>query len=185
MNASLPLRLASSNDVDTLVAIDDDACSLFSRVGLHFDIGPDHPFARAEYARWRAAVEAERAWVALGVDADPVGFVLVGEVDGAAHLEQLSVRCASMRRGIGRQLVRRAIAWAGERELWLTTYAHVPWNRPFYEQEGFRMVAERACGPEIQAILEEQRRWLPAPAERIAMRRTSDAGELYASSGTR
>jgi GNAT superfamily N-acetyltransferase len=39
-----------------------------------------------------------------------------------------------MRQGLGRRLVRQAIDWAGPEPLWLTTYAHLSWNRPFYER---------------------------------------------------
>src|ERR1041384_5245290 len=35
----------------------------------------------------------------------------------------------AMRQGLGRRLLRRAIEWAGREPLWLTTYAHIPWNR--------------------------------------------------------
>jgi hypothetical protein len=67
--------------------------------------------------------------------------------------------------------VRHSIAWAGDAALWLTTYAHVPWNRPFYESEGFEVVPSKEWPADIAAIIAEQRRWLPAPEQRIAMRR--------------
>lgn len=76
-----------------------------------------------------------------------------------------------MRQGIGRCLVRQSIEWAADKPLWLTTYAHVPWNRPFYEREGFEVVPATDCPAGIVAILDEQRRWLPAPEHRVAMRR--------------
>ena len=66
-------------------------------------------------------------------------------------------------------MVARAIEWAAGQPLWLTTYAHLPWNRAFYERLGFGAVAETACSPGIVALLDEQRHWLPAPSERIAM----------------
>jgi hypothetical protein len=57
----------------------------------------------------------------------------------------------------------------GEQELWLTTYSHVPWNRPFYERIGFELAAAQQCGPELCETLQEQRRHLPEPEQRIAM----------------
>lgn len=72
----------------------------------------------------------------------PVGFVHVLELDGHAHLEQLSVLPAFGRRGIGRQLVGAALAEArrrGHTRITLRTYAEVPWNAPFYASCGFRM----------------------------------------------
>ena len=71
----------------------------------------------------------------------PVGFVHVLEIDGHAHLEQLSVLPSHGRRGIGRRLVDAALAEARRREhavITLRTYADVPWNAPFYASCGFR-----------------------------------------------
>lgn len=70
----------------------------------------------------------------------PVGFVHVLEVDGSAHLEQLSVVPAAGRQGHGRALVSAALDEARERgysRLTLRTYAEIPWNAPFYASCGF------------------------------------------------
>lgn len=168
----MQLRTLSPDDIREAIAIDDDATALFATVGVHFDITPEHPFARAEYARWTRAARDQLAFIA-DLDEQPSAALLVlGYVDGMPYLDQLAVRMAAMRRGLGRRLVRHAIAWA-RGPLWLTTYAHVPWNRAFYESEGFAVV--RACPPEITAILDEQRRYLPHPEQRIAMRYDASA----------
>ncbi|MEU4015442.1 GNAT family N-acetyltransferase [Microbacterium sp. NPDC028030] len=73
-------------------------------------------------------------------DATVVGFVHVLEVDGHAHLEQLSVLPSYGRRGIGRRLVEAALSEArrrGHLRVTLRTYADVPWNAPFYASCGF------------------------------------------------
>lgn len=178
MNEPITIRAASLADMDTVRAIDDDAGTLFETIGLHFSIGPEHPYARAEYACWREAVESGTAFLAESAEGVALGLLIMNHVDGAPHLEQLDVRRAGMGRGLGRRLLRQAIAWAGERELWLTTYAHVPWNRAFYEQEGFVVVPEPQCGPQMREILAEQRRSLPAPEQRVAMRRSHSATSL-------
>src|SRR5690606_10077499 len=69
-----------------------------------------------------------------------VGFAHVIEIDGCAHLEQLSVLPSHGRKGLGRALVEAAVtetASRGYEELTLRTYSHVPWNAPFYETCGF------------------------------------------------
>lgn len=69
-----------------------------------------------------------------------VGFVHVLDVDGVAHLEQLSVTPSAARRGHGRALVNAALDEARKRgytRLTLRTYAEVPWNAPFYASCGF------------------------------------------------
>lgn len=72
--------------------------------------------------------------------AGTVGFVQVLEIEGIAHLEQLSVLPEHGRRGYGRMLVTAAKSEAlgrGHRELTLRTYRDVPWNAPFYASCGF------------------------------------------------
>lgn len=168
---AIRLRLVSPDDLELLEAIDNESLPLFAEVGIHTALADQHPFVLHELARWRAAIDAGRAWLALNADEVPLGFVVCGTVDGAPYVDQLSVRRAHMRRGVGRLLLHHAIAWSGPRPLWLTTYAHVPWNRPYYERMGFVVVHEGEHGPELRAILAEQRAALPAPSERVAMRR--------------
>jgi GNAT superfamily N-acetyltransferase len=167
------IRRASPAEIEAVVSIDDDACALYDQVGLHFDIGPDHPFAQAEHARWARAANEGNVFLAVRAGSPPVGVLVMGRVDGLAYVDQFSVRMTAMRQGIGRDLLMRAIEWGGREELWLTTYAHLPWNRPFYERHGFVAIPESECRPGIVANLEEQRRWLPDPNQRIAMCRPS------------
>jgi GNAT superfamily N-acetyltransferase len=165
----LLIRRASPNEIDLIIAIDDDACTLYEEAGLPFDIGPDHPFARAEHERWAEAARAGHVFFADQRELGGVGLLVMGFVGNAPYLEQLFVRRGSMRRGIGRSLLNYAIEWGGERAVWLTTYSHFPWNRPFYESAGFTWIPEGECPARIVSILERERRWLPAPSQRIAM----------------
>ena len=160
-----------------IVAIDNDAGALYAQAGLDLDLGPEHPYARAERVYWTRAAEAGGVFLAEAEQpgGGAVGLLVMDLVDGVPYLEQLSVRTSAMRRGLGRRLLDHAIAWAGARPLWLTTYAHLAWNRPFYESAGFTVVPEAQCPPGIVALLEDQRRWLPAPEQRIAMCRAPGA----------
>jgi len=166
----LETRLASPADIDEIVSIDDDASTLYARAGLTVDFGPDHPFSRAERACWTAAARDGTVFLAGPPGGRAVGLLVMTRIAGAPHLEQLSVRVSAQGRGLGRRLLLRAMEWAGSEPLWLTTYAHLPWNRPFYERHCFAVVPEPDCPPEIVAVLDDQRRWLPAPQHRIAMR---------------
>jgi predicted N-acetyltransferase YhbS len=93
--------------------------------------------------------------------------------EGAAYLEQIAVLPSHMRQGIGGQLMTEAIAIAhrrGHQDLVLTTYDHVPWNKPYYERLGFETIPADRVGPTLQGDLDNQRRYLPMPDHRIAMR---------------
>jgi len=167
------IRPGSIDELGEAIAIDEDACALYEQAGLRFDIAPDHPFARAEYARWRDAAAQGRLFFATSDQQVPLGLLVLGFVDGAPHLDQLSVRRTAMRRGLGTELLSFAIEWAGNNTLWLETYAHIPWNRPFYERHGFAAVPAEDAPDGVRAYLREQQKWLPAPERRIAMCRRS------------
>ena len=99
----------------------------------------------------------------------------LGTLDGEPYLDQLSVRVGHMQRGLGTALIEavaRLAASTGARTLSLTTYAHLPWNKPFYERRGFETVPAAEWAPEIAGQISLQRKWLPFPDERVVMRKT-------------
>src|SRR3954471_12472211 len=165
-------RPALPGELELAVDIDGDACTAFVELdsALDVDLAADHPYVLAEVARWDEILRAGQLFFACSEAGEPVGFAALCSVDGLPFLDQLSVRRAAMRRGVGRSLMAFAQSWsAPARELWLTTYRHVPWNRPWYERLGFAPVSESKCGPELRAIVESERGALPCPDQRIAM----------------
>jgi GNAT superfamily N-acetyltransferase len=167
------LRTGRAGELPRAVAIDDSGSTLFAGVGIHFEIPDRHPYVQAERMRWQLALE--RGDLAFACQAgEPVGFFVLDRLADQPYLEQLSVRPDRGRRGLGTALLEAAcarLAEQGDAELWLTTYAHVPWNAPFYARCGFVVVPEASCSPELRAVLEEQRGALPVPEQRVAMRR--------------
>ncbi|GGX58119.1 GNAT family N-acetyltransferase [Saccharospirillum salsuginis] len=166
------VRHAKPGELSALIAIDDAASRLYETVGITFDMADDHPFVVAESERWARAIEQGAAFVAVESGESPVGFIALKRVDNEPYLDQLSVHPDHMRQGLGARLLSQAIQWSGDHPLWLTTYAHVQWNKPFYERYGFYQVPANLCGPELLAILDGQRVALPEPDQRIAMVRT-------------
>ena len=128
------IRPARREDLDALTAIEREGDQEF--VAL---FGP---------LDWQPTPGVERIATPgfLLVAGEPVvGFAHVLELEGIAHLEQLAVRPAMHRQGIGTALVRAAMAEAARREydeISLCTYADVPWNGPFYAGLGFAEVTE-------------------------------------------
>ncbi len=171
------LRAARADELDRLISIDEDACTLFVEVGRDVEPSLLNPFVVAEHARWRESLVYGRVVVAVTREDEPIAFASLGVVDGEPLLQQLSVRRAWMRRGIGRALVGHAVHSIAGAPLWLTTYADLPWNRPAYERMGFSCVDDARCGDEMRRILEEERRVLPAPEQRVAMVRPPNGPE--------
>lgn len=172
------LRIANSDELDKLVAIDDAASVLYVKAGLKIELGKDHPFVVAENIRWARAIELGLAHVAVNCQDTPIGFVTLSYLDDEPYLDQISVLPGHMRHGIGTSLLNLAISWSGGRPLWLTTYSHLPWNRPYYERHGFFTIKDSECGTELCAVLRDQRAALPDPDQRIAMvHRDSSTGD--------
>lgn len=88
-----------------------------------------------------------------------VGFGLCAQVEGAAHLHQMSVAARSTGRGIGSAILRDLLAIAsrrGDEALTLITYADIPWNQPFYERHGLSAIDPRGAPPYLRELLFEE-----------------------------
>jgi len=167
------LRAGTAPEIETLCEIDLDACELFTQAGLDLDLPAGHQFFVAERARWMRSLDSGRAIVAIGGSDRMLGFAAGALIDGEAYLDQLSVRREFMRQGVGRALLRdtgRRAREEGSSALWLTTYDHLSWNRPFYERVGFSVMPESEWGPQMRAVIAHERRWLPLPERRVVMR---------------
>lgn len=119
----------------------------------------------------RAAISGFLLVAAQSIDAGPVGFVHVLEVDGIAHLEQLSVRPENGRRGIGRALMKAAMTEAlarGYGDITLRTYADVPRNAPFYATCGF-LIGEPDSAFQRSLVETEDRLLLQRCGRRVQM----------------
>jgi GNAT superfamily N-acetyltransferase len=174
MSTSLPayeIRLAVDRELHDAIAIDEAAAQLYADAGLAIELADDHPFVVAERRRWQRALANAELFLAWAEN-EAMGFYALGRAGGRAYLEQLSVRPKYGRRGLGASLLEAACDYFRTRkytELWLTTYGHLPWNRPFYERRGFHVAADTQCNQALRELLAEQRHALPDPAQRIAM----------------
>lgn len=170
----MKITVGTAADIDTLCEIDLDASELFVSAGLDVELPDQHEFALAERTRWLCSLSTGSTLLAVSASGRVLGFAANGTRDREPYLDQLSVRRGSMRSGVGSTLLdasENTARASGARSLWLTTYRHLPWNRPFYERRGFVVVPEAQLGREMLAELEYERRWLPAPEERVVMRK--------------
>lgn len=152
MTFSPDVRVVAQGDpaLAELAAIEDAGESMFAEV--------------LDTSSWgrspSGAQRAQQPGFILVTGEPPLGFAHVLDLDGHAHLDQLSVRPEHMRRGLGRALVIAAQVEAvrrGHDVLTLCTFADIPWNGPFYRQLGFREVDEAAAAPEVRALRVKER----------------------------
>ncbi|MFG3227487.1 GNAT family N-acetyltransferase [Kitasatospora sp. NPDC048194] len=163
------IRTAVDDDLALLVDLERAAGAPFAAIGMP-EIAEDEPPAPEELAHYlRHGV----ALVAQVPDGPIAGYLLAEPVDGALHIEQVSVHPDHARRGIGRALIEHLAEHrsAGAPALTLTTFADVPWNAPYYVRCGFRPLADHELTPGLRRIRRREAdhgldRW-----PRICMRR--------------
>jgi GNAT superfamily N-acetyltransferase len=152
-------------------AIEIAAGQLFLSVDMP-DIAADDPPEVSLLARH---IDRGTAWVAemaSGGRSSVVGYAIASIVDGAAHVDQVSVDPSAGRRGIGRLLLAWVASWAGERgieRVTLTTFRDVPWNGPYYARVGFEVVPDADVGPELRALVAEETAAGLDPSLRVCM----------------
>lgn len=164
------IRAARVDELEGLRGIEFAAGEIFRSCGMDA-IADDEPLTVTELALFQT-----RGGVLVFADASdvPVAYLLLGHLDGNAHVEQLSVHPSHARRGLGGQLLDAAESWAqaeGLAWLTLTTFRDVPWNAPYYRRLGFEPLDPDMLDGGLRGIVECEglvglRQW-----PRIAMRR--------------
>jgi GNAT superfamily N-acetyltransferase len=160
------LRVARPEDASTLRDIGRRAGERFRRVN---DIA-DHE--RPSVDALVGYVNARRCWVAFDDDDKPIGYLLVDDVDGNAHIEQVSVEPEHQGVGVGRSLIDQARTWAkdtGRPAVTLTTFAE--FHAPLYAHLGYSVLQDHEIGPELRALRrQEAERGLDDLMPRVCMR---------------
>lgn len=135
------IRPATPEDLAALPALEAAADGLLEAALGHKSL-PDPELPAAEFpASEPSTADCPPFFLVAGTPS--VGFARVEEVDGQAHLEQLSVHPDFAGRGLGRSLLAAAIDAARSRgyaSITLCTFADVPFNAPFYARCGFEVV---------------------------------------------
>ncbi|KLU09030.1 MULTISPECIES: GNAT family N-acetyltransferase [Kocuria] len=145
------IRRPGRHELALLQGIEVRAGLLFLELGMDA-VAADPPPGLPELEQER---RYGRIWVSTDEEDHPVGYLRLHSVDGAPHVEQLSVDPAHGRRGHGRALLEQAQRWAtasGAHRMTLTTYRHVPWNGPFYARQGWRELAPEELGDQLTAV---------------------------------
>jgi GNAT superfamily N-acetyltransferase len=169
-SAAVSIRGVRPEDVGRLQAIQLAAGDAFRHVGMSA-VAESPPLPAESLSGYR---RAGRAWVAVDDHDEPVGFVVSDVVDGAAHIEQVSVHPAHARQRIGALLLDHVAGWAARRglsALTLITFRGVPWNAPYYERLGFRELAGDEVTPGLAVLWAAERGTGPDSPVRVCMRR--------------
>lgn len=170
MTTATTIRLARPDELTELQSIEVAAGVLFRQIGK-VDVAEHPPPAIEVFER---AQQAGLVWVVADTDDQPIGFILVMLVDGAAHIEQVSIHPDHGRQGLGRLMIDHVDRWAageGLPALTLSTFRSVAWNGPYYARLGFRELSASEYTPGLVKLRAAETAFGLDPAERILMRR--------------
>lgn len=159
---SYKIRPARGDELGKIRVIEHAAAECFR--STHYDeIADDEPMPLTSLERW---FTHGKIWVAVDQTDEPVGFAVAREVDGTAYLHELDVDPKHGGQGLGARLIDEVAAWAracGYPAVTLATFAEIPWNAPYYQRLGFRVLGEDELGPGLREVRahEEASGWLP------------------------
>jgi len=168
-HVSFVIRTAGDGDIAAMQGIERLAGERFRDVDMPEVADGELP-SQDELRRY---VHDGRCWVAADESGRPIGYVVVDEIDGNAHVEQVSVGPDHQGTGVGRALMDRARSWATSRGMpavTLTTFRDVPWNGPLYRHLGFGIMNEVEIGPELRALRDAETAHGLDPSKRVCMR---------------
>jgi GNAT superfamily N-acetyltransferase len=146
------VRRATPADLDCLPAIERSADQAFRDAGV--SLGEDISASPAE--TWQGALRAGTLWVACNESDRIVGFLAARKINRVLHIDEVDVAFDHQRRGFGRALLGAATDWArraGLREITLTTFRDVAFNRNFYAASGFVEVAPEQLSERLAGVL--------------------------------
>jgi GNAT superfamily N-acetyltransferase len=154
------VRRAISEDMAVLPEVERRAGNLFDTYPGETGLTDDMLARGTSIDRFERARETGHLWVAVAPKGEVVGFALVVEIGGCAHLDELDVLPSHGRRGVGSALLDAVCSWAveaGYPAVTLRTFRDVPWNAPFYGRRGFHVVDSSQLSAEHVALEDSER----------------------------
>jgi GNAT superfamily N-acetyltransferase len=141
--AGYEVRRATPSDIAVLQDVERTAALLFKTYPGEAGLTEEIYREANSVETFENAQRAGRLWVAVTPTSEVVGFALVMEIAGFAHLEEIDVLPSHGQQGLGSALLSAVCSWArtaGYPAVTLRTFRNVPWNGPFYLRRGFRVV---------------------------------------------
>ena len=148
--------LAQKEHLPQLPEIEKAAAFLFSDE----DVPPANKEKATPSHTLEEAQEQGRLWVVLEERTDHVvGFAYATDEKDSLHPNEISMHPDHGQKGLGTRLMKEIIQWAKDRayqSITLTTFIHLPWNAPFYQKLGFKILGESELNPRLKKILAKE-----------------------------
>lgn len=139
-NSNYQIRLANADELLALPAIERAAGKQFVEFGMDY---LDNITVSME-----TLIESQKSghvWVITTDVAEAVGFAVISADETRIHLEEIDIEPAHSRQGLGKALIDAICDWgrsAGFMTISLSTFRDIPWNAPYYDRLGFKVVPE-------------------------------------------
>ncbi len=147
------IRFGTDADITGINAVERSAGNLFAGTHMAWAVGET-----TGAGQLATAARSDNLWVAEAGGAI-AGFLLAEQMDGDFYIHELAVARSHQRRGIGRELIETALSEAfdrGYRTATMTTDRTLPWNAPYYQRLGFRILGADETSPKLKACLAGQ-----------------------------
>jgi GNAT superfamily N-acetyltransferase len=156
------VRTAAAAELPILAEIERAADLVFRSVGIVFPPGT-------------VIDTVDDPSLVLVMGEPPIAFAYTARLDEHVHLHQIAVHPQHAQRGLGTVLMEAVFERADSLGVTLTTFADVPWNRPWYAKLGF--VELVSPGPELTAVVKAEREaGLEELGKRLVMYRAPQIG---------
>jgi GNAT superfamily N-acetyltransferase len=163
------IRLAEVDDLPALPTIEQAAGQQFVELGLAYLENITLPM--------EILIETQQdghVWVITTMSGEIVGFAVVSVDKEHLHLEEIDIEPAHRRQGLGQKLIMAICNWAetrGIKTMSLSTFRDIPWNAPYYERLGFRIVPESELTEYLIGVREAEARVGLPVSQRVIMRK--------------
>ncbi|EKT55646.1 GNAT family N-acetyltransferase [Providencia sneebia] len=150
------IRQANIKDVNKLPVIEASAAQSFRGHPQFNWIAEGDVQSEQDHIEY---VQQQMEWVAVDNDDLPIGFINTQKLENSLHINEVSVCHIWQGKGIGKQLIQHILAYAQEQGIpfvSLTTFRDIPWNAPYYQRLGFRLLGESDLSEELKSILQEE-----------------------------
>jgi GNAT superfamily N-acetyltransferase len=168
-NVKYRIRLADIDDLPALPTIEQAAGQQFVELGLTYLADITLPM--------EILVEAQQdghVWVITTMSGEIVGFAVVSVDKERLHLEEIDIEPAHGRQGLGQKLIMAIGNWArtrGIKTMSLSTFRDIPWNAPYYERLGFKIVPESELTEDLVGVREAEAGVGLPVSQRVIMRK--------------
>lgn len=156
ININTYIKAGENGQIPLLQALELRAAALFPD-----EVLPKHLKNQpTSVSTFKTAIATEQCFI-LTTDDTPLGFCIIGQLEDSLHLHEISIDPQYGRQGLGTQLLAFIIDLAGQRghpSLTLTTFLDIPWNAPFYINNGFTIISKDGMSASLRDILENERR---------------------------